>query len=406
MSAQPHCPRARTRRFALLTAVLIAGSAVLAGCADFAREQPTFTVQPSLTPPEARPSTEEPSSSSTSPSPSSSSTAPSEEPDPCVPTDPAVIAACLDAPWGLAVLPDGSAALVGERTTGRILQVAPETKPFEFATITGLDSSDGGGLLGLALSPSYDEDGLIYAFVTTTTDARILRLARGQQPKAIFTGIPRSAGAAGGRIAFDADRALYVGTGDGGTPALAKNPKSLAGKILRLDEFGKPEKSNTSGTAVFASGFSDVTGMCLLPGGSIGALDHRRTADVLFAVEEGEDYSGATSGRAMWTWPHAEGGASDCAVSGSELANTSLDGKQLVGLMFAGQTSGGFSGEPQVLLDDKYGRLLTVTVGRAADTDLYWMTTSNKDGKGEPVPADDRVIVLPAGGGGGEGGPD
>ena len=67
---------------------------------------------------------------------------------------------------------------------------------------------------------------------------------------------------------------------------------------------------------------------------------------------------------------------------------------------------GSFTGSPQVLLDKKYGRLLTVTVGGSGEDQLFWMTTSNKDGKGKPVPADDRVIVLPAGGGGGEGGPD
>ena len=67
---------------------------------------------------------------------------------------------------------------------------------------------------------------------------------------------------------------------------------------------------------------------------------------------------------------------------------------------------GGFTGSPEVLLDKKYGRLLTIVVGGTGDQQLYWITTSNKDGKGKPVPADDRVIVLPSSGGGGAGGPD
>ena len=82
-------------------------------------------------------------------------------------------------------------------------------------------------------------------------------------PKAIFTGIPRGATHNGGRIAFAADRSLYVGTGDTGVPALAVDPTSLAGKVLRLDEFGKPAESNpTPDSAVYASGFTQVTGMC------------------------------------------------------------------------------------------------------------------------------------------------
>ena len=105
-----------------------------------------------------------------------------------------MIATCLAAPWGLAPLPDGESALVGERTTGRILQVAAGTEPALVAQIDGIDASGDGGLLGLALSPSYDEDGLIYAYVTTDTDNRILRIARGDTPKAIFTGIPKRCG--------------------------------------------------------------------------------------------------------------------------------------------------------------------------------------------------------------------
>ena len=139
---------------------------------------------------------------------------------------------------------DGKSALVGERTTGRILQVAKDTEPVLVAQIDGVDASGDGGLLGIALSPSYDEDGLIYAYVTTATDNRIVRVARGDVPKAIFTGIPRGATHNGGRIAFAADRSLYVGTGDTGVAALAVDPASLAGKVLRLDEFGKPAESN------------------------------------------------------------------------------------------------------------------------------------------------------------------
>ena len=39
-------------------------------------------------------------------------------------------------------------------------------------TVPGLDPSGDGGLLDLALSPTYLEDGLIYAYVTTATDNR------------------------------------------------------------------------------------------------------------------------------------------------------------------------------------------------------------------------------------------
>jgi glucose/arabinose dehydrogenase len=45
------------------------------------------------------------------------------------------------------------------------------------------------------------------------------------------------------------------------------------------------------------------------------------------------------------------------------------------------------------LLQDSYGRLRTVVEG--PDGDLY-VLTSNRDGRGEPVPGDDRILrVVP-----------
>jgi glucose/arabinose dehydrogenase len=394
----------RARR--VLPIVLLTLGLPLSACADFSAEAPTFTVQPSLTAraivpdettPGAPPSGSPPTSSGAPPTSGSADAA-----DPCAPTDEAVIATCLAAPWGLAPLPDGQSALVGERTTGRILRVAKDTEPQLVAQIDGVDGSGDGGLLGLVLSPSYAEDGLIYAYVTTAEDNRIVRIASGDVPKAIFTGIPKGASHNGGRIAFAADRTLYVGTGDTGNPALAADPASLAGKVLQLDEFGKPAGSApTPDSAVYASGFTQVTGMCPLTDGTMSVLDHRSTSDVLLPLTAGHDYTTLAEGDALWTWTAAEGGAAGCAIAGGVLASTSLDKQQLTRLQMAGPTT--FTGSPTVLLDNRYGRLLTV-VGDSAG--LLWLTTSNKDGFGRPVPSDDRVVVVPAGGGGGEGGLD
>ena len=412
MSTSPTPPRIPTRRRlprAFATAAIGVGlMTVVAGCADFSSEASTFTVQPSLTAPAAQPvdpSSAQPSSGSPSPGDQSPSPEPSgsQAPsDPCAPTDEAVIATCLNAPWGLAPLPDGQSALVGERTTGRILQVAKGQQPVEVATIDGIDASGDGGLLGIALSPSYDEDGMIYAYVTTAEDNRIIRIASGDVPKPVFTGIPRGATHNGGRLAFASDRTLYVGTGDTANPALPADPTSLAGKVLRLDEFGKPAEGNpTTASPIFASGFSQVAGLCKLEDGTVAALDQRTTQDVLLPLTAGHDYTALAPGDARWTWTSADGRAADCAISGGLLASTSLDKQQLTGIQMS--AGGTFTGTPTAILDNRYGRLLTVT----ADTQgLLWLTTSNKDGSGTPVPSDDRVVVVPASDAGGAGGPD
>jgi glucose/arabinose dehydrogenase len=400
MSA-PRLSRARRA----LPILLLAVGLPLAACADFSAETPTFTVQPSLTARAAVPDESTPGAPPTVVPPTDSGTPPTSgsapSADPCAPTDDAVIATCLSAPWGLAPLPDGQSALVGERTTGRILKVAKGAEPELVVQIDGVDGSGDGGLLGLVLSPSYAEDDLIYAYVTTAEDNRIIRLAAGDVPKAIFTGIPKGATHNGGRIAFAADRSLYVGTGDTGNPALAGDPASLAGKVLRLDEFGKPAASNpTPGSAVYATGLSQVTGMCALSDGTMAALDRRPTSDVLLPLTAGKSYGTLAEGDALWTWSPADGGAVACAVTNGVLASTSLDKEQLSALQMAGPRT--FTGSPTVLLDNRYGRLLTVT---ADSTGLLWLTTSNKDGVGRPVPSDDRVVVVPSGGGG-EGGLD
>ena len=402
-------PRRSPRRAGrVLPIVLLTLGLPLTACADFSAEAPTVH-RPALahgpggrarTRPHPGPSRRcvQPSGSAQTPSTSGSP----ESSDPCAPTDEAVIATCLTAPWGLAPLPDGQSALVGERTTGRILKVAKDAEPELVAQIDGVDGTGDGGLLGIVLSPSYDEDGLIYAYVTTAEDNRIIRIAAGDVPKAIFTGIPKGARHNGGRIAFAADRSLYVGTGDTGNPALTADPASLAGKVLRLDEFGKPASTNPApDSAVYASGFSQVAGMCPLTDGTMAALDHRSGSDVLLPLTAGKNYGTLAEGDALWTWTAADGGAASCAIAGGVLATTSLVKQQLTALQMAGPAT--FTGSPSVLLDNRYGRLLTV-VGDS--TGLLWLTTSNKDGFGQPVPSDDRVVVVPSGGGDGGGGLD
>lgn len=411
MDASPCRSSSRSRR--ALAALLAATGLALASCGDFSTTAQTFTAQPSLTAPMVTPVVPPPfaaattsgaaPSSSPSGSPSSSSASPTSTPpaDPCRPADPVVVAACLAAPWGLAPLPDGTSALVGERTTGRILKVASGVPPVLVTTVAGIDATGSGGLLGIAVSPSYQEDGLIYAYVTTATDNRVLRIAAGDKPKAILTGIPKGTDN-GGAIAFTAESILYVGTGDAGSATAAANRTSLAGKLLRIDEFGKPAEGNPdSASPVFATGFTQITGMCLLPNGAMAALDHRPAADVLVAAKSGRDYAKLASGDAVWTWKAGDGGAADCAASDGVLANTSPAKQQLVGISLS--ATGTFSGTPRVLLDKKYGRLLTVEPGAKG---AVWLTTTNKDGHGKPVAADDRVLLLPDAGGGGGNGPD
>lgn len=445
-------PLTRPARAASLLAAL--GLAVT-GCATFADSAPAFSPQPTLTPniatvipPDAGGVA---ATSSASPTPSTPGT--TGEADPCAPEPLPVVAVCLDAPWGLAPLPSGDAALVGERLTGRVLSVKAGERPDEVATIADLDASHGGGLLGVALSPYFAEDQLVYAYVTTATDARILRFAIGQAPKAIVTGLPVGGDRPGGAIAFDAAGLLYVVTGSAAasastpvtaspstTPATtagmttASAPSSggsapsssdsaptggvefgdatLASSVLRFDTSGRPATQNSSGTALFASGFTDVSGMCLLPTGRVAVMDHRPAGDVLVPLDDGADYTQLTSTETLWTYRAGAGGGVDCAVADGALAATARSAGVLSRIEM--RPAGGFAGAPSSLLDGEYGLLRTLTTGPG---EMLWLTTANHpaardaDARGsvssKPDSADDRVIVLPpSGGGGGDGGLD
>jgi len=331
-----------------------------------------------------------------------------EPPDPDSPPttlpdgeDPNVVASGLDTPWGLAVLPDGS-ALVGERRTGRILQVFPDrSDPVLAATIGGLDASGDGGLLGLAISPAYGEDSLVYAYATTATDNRILRFSLGGTPQPIVTGIPKGATGNGGRIVFGPDEVLYVGTGDTGNAALAVDPASLAGKVLRFDIFGQPVPGEPADDSpVVTRGHSNVTGLCFDGAERLFVTESAPPpGDELNLLVPGGDYG--WQGRIGSEAPVAtydEAGLGGCAIVNRVAFLGAVDGERIIVTILDG--NGAAVGAPEEFLAARYGRLRTVV---ADEFGALWITTSNLDGPDAPDPDDDRVLrVLPpsdAGGG-------
>ena len=146
--------------------------------------------------------------------------------------DPATstIATGLHVPWGIAFLPDGT-ALVSERTTGRIMRIAPNGRKSVAMRVPGVATNAGeGGLLGLAISPNYAQDRLVYAYYTTARDNRIARFRLGAKPRPIVTGLRRGQIHNGGRIAFGPDGKLYAGVGETGTRA---SPRTAAPRTAR-----------------------------------------------------------------------------------------------------------------------------------------------------------------------------
>ena len=300
--------------------------------------------------------------------------------------DPNVVATGLSVPTGLVVLPDGS-AVVAERDTGRLLQVFPDRSPAkELMTLPGIDTSGDGGLLGLALSPTFAEDGLLFAYLTTATDNRVVRFPIGGTPNPVLTGIPRGEVGNGGGLVAGADGHLYVGTGDTGDPALADDLESLAGKVLRIDVFGRPVEG---GDLVFSRGHRDVTALCRDDELLYATDEARQGADEFDVVTEVGD------GAPLLDVPAEEGGLGGCAVAHGTVFLGALDGRR-VHVITLDEDGVPVDGSSNEILAGRYGRLRTVVLDAEG---ALWVTTSNRDGAGNPAEDDDKVLrIQPPGG--------
>jgi glucose/arabinose dehydrogenase len=297
--------------------------------------------------------------------------------------DPNVVASGLAVPTGLVLLPDGS-AIVAERDTGRLFQVFADRSPARLLmTVPGVDTAGDGGLLGLAVSPTYLEDGLLYAYLSTATDNRVVRFPLGGTPKPVLTGLPRGETHNGGGLVFGADGHLLVGTGDAGDPALAADPQSLAGKVLRIDVFGRP----VGASLVYSRGFRDVTALCLAGELAVYATDDGGPGpDELNLLVLGADYATAPPLKQV---PAAEGGLAGCATGGGAVFLGALDGERVHVVPL--DETGSVTGDAEQFLQGRYGRLRSVAVDAEG---ALWITTSNRDGVGTPQDVDDRVLRI------------
>ncbi|UXA19704.1 PQQ-dependent sugar dehydrogenase [Mycobacterium sp. SMC-4] len=361
-----------SQRRPLRAFVVVLSAAVLTvGCARFdsAQSQP-FTTQPKLAP-------------------GPTSTPPPPPPLPAVPFPkecpaPGVMQGCLESTSGLIMLPDSKSALVAERTTGAVKEISVRAEP-KVKTVIPVDGGPDSGLMDIVLSPTYAQDRLMYAYVSTPTDNQVIRIADGDVPKPILTGIPKGATGNAGSLIFTSRTTLLVQTGDAGDPGLAADPNSMAGKLLRIEQ---PTTVNQAPTTTALSGLGAGGGICKDPSDdSLYVTDRTPTADRLQRITKDSEVS------TVWTWPDRPGVAGCAALDGTVLVNL-VDTKQTVAVRLAADT-GAVTGEPEVVRQDLRGHAWALQVSPDGNV---WGATINKTA-GDAESLDDVVFPLfPQGG--------
>ncbi|WLP90130.1 PQQ-dependent sugar dehydrogenase [Gordonia sp. NB41Y] len=297
-------------------------------------------------------------------------------PGPCVDPDPAVIATCLASTGGVRAGDDqGESTIVAERTTGKII-TTKRYGPQRVVTTFPVDATGDGGLIDFAYSPTYDQDQLIYALITTGSDNRVVRIAPGDAPKPILTGIPKGATGNMGALMFVSPTELVVATGNAGDPAAAADPASLAGKLLVVSDLSSGSNARPK---VLASGLGTNVALCPSSTGALYVSDQGPTEDRIQAVEE----SGT---KVLWTWPDRPQIAG-CAATGGQIFVSTTRTQQILAINEPTRDKPTIN-PPAVVLDKRYGALGRMT---ALSNGLIQFATVNR-AYGKPVSTDDRVV--------------
>jgi glucose/arabinose dehydrogenase len=312
------------------------------------------------------------------------------------------IATGLDVPWGIAFLPNRN-ALVSERNTSRILSIPLGGGAKRVVMrLPGVDTSgtSEGGLMGLAVSPTYARDHWVYAYLTTSSDNRIVRFHLGGPVHPILTGLRRGDIHDGGRIAFGPDGKLYAGVGETGDSALAQDRSSLNGKILRMNPDGSVPAGNPfERSLVWSYGHRNVQGLAWDSAGRLWETEFGQDRfDEVNLIRPGRNYGwpnvegvGSTDGgrytNPLITWPTPEASPSGAAIAGNTMYIGALQGQDVLRVRLRGTAAT----KATPLLRGRYGRIRTVV---AAPDGSLWITTSNRDGRGSPRTGDDRIIRI------------
>jgi len=320
----------------------------------------------------------------------------------------------LEVPWALAFAPDGR-LFVTERP-GRVRIVNLSTSTSEVAlTLDDVFRQGEAGLLGLALAPDFAATRQVFLYYSAVVgNGAVNRIVRYREAggrlaerAVLLDNIPAATIHDGGRLRFGPDGLLYATAGDASNSALAQDPASLAGKFLRIDRDGLSPRGNPFGSPVFSWGHRNPQGFDWHAAtGEIWATEHGNTGnDEINVIRAGVNYGWPTIEGAQ-AFPNLEPPVTSFSPSIAPSGAAFYQGTrfpQFTGSLFAGtlrgthllrlvvDAQGRRVTRQERLLEGTFGRLRDVLVG--PDGYIY-ISTNNRDGRGSPASADDRIIRL------------
>ena len=311
----------------------------------------------------------------------------------------------LQTPWEITFLSDGR-LLITERP-GTLVLIDADSERIQIADVREQGES---GLLGLALHPEFDQNRLLYIYLTYQGASSLLnRVERYQfdgrvlsDRVVIIDQIPGAGNHDGGRIEFGPDGLLYITTGDAGYGAYAQDINSLAGKILRLHDDGTIPADNPFGNAVYSYGHRNPQGLAWDEQGQLWSTEHGPSGfgsgyDELNLIEIGGNYGwpdiqGDQTRDGMIS-PHLHSGGNETWAPGDlEIVDgvayfTGLRGSTLYSVPLNDI-------RPETLqrhFVSEFGRLRALRLGPDG---LLYVGTSNRDGRGSIREGDDKIFRI------------
>lgn len=326
-----------------------------------------------------------------------------------------VIAEHLFVPWAIAISDEGKMYVTERSGTIRIIEESTLIKEPLITFLEPFISGGEGGLMGIALDPSYSQNRYMYAmhsyFEGNRVNNRVVRLVehnnKASMDKILIDKIPGGQIHNGGRIKIGPDNKLYITTGDAGNALLAQDPTNKAGKILRIELDGSiPLDNPINNSPVYSIGHRNPQGLAWNSKEVLYESEHGQLAhDEINIIKPGANYGwplvqgNENSKDAIIQKPLIQSGDDTWAPSGISFVNqgpwegkllvANLRGQQLLSMSFNG--NGTVVKNVESWLKNQYGRLREVTQDK--DGSIY-LTTSNSDGRGKPDSSDDKIIKL------------